>query len=434
MFGKSTNLHMIKQFLSKQSIKNGQIRETFAKLKIYKNHRQFFDNNFGQWSVLFVDFKSTGIVRHLEDAVEQFKISIRHSYEEHDYLLNSPHLRESDKTLVKNWMTHHKSMTRQDTEQGLQNLAIYLNKHFNKSVVFLVDEYDSIINKAFFRVNDNMFYEDMLDCISSILGNVLKSSAVDVELAVVTGLSYITSCGLSHIDNLKRYRFLENHRFVQFYGFTQKEVDSLFEKKEFHLDSKEIKKAHSLYSGYSCRVERNIYNTFSVLTFIEEREARNHSLVTGLSTNLVNCFTFPAVENNIGRLLMGETIKIHLHYDIDIHQIFDLRKTFFKEQGFEELNVDLIFCYLLEFGLLAHDTEKKINNSEVYVKFPNLEVHNDIFRLFKDFYVNQYHLRREDVSNVTNYSELRKFRKGKKGILNSIAERLKKYFNFNFSL
>ena len=87
-FGKSTNLVMIKTFLSKEPSKHKEISDTFINLKICKNDTNFCNEHFGKHPVLHVDFKS-GTTRNYEEAIYSYKRAIHNAYLEHEYLITS---------------------------------------------------------------------------------------------------------------------------------------------------------------------------------------------------------------------------------------------------------------------------------------------------------------------------------------------------------
>lgn len=76
-----------------------------------------------------------------------------------------------------------------------------------------------------------------MDLTSDILTTLLNDNK-NVELAVVTGVSCISSStGLSDINNVRRFRCLDDNPLVRFYGLTEEETDFLFLKEEFKSKS-----------------------------------------------------------------------------------------------------------------------------------------------------------------------------------------------------
>ena len=61
-------------------------------------------------------------------------------------------------------------------------LTKLLEKHFNRKVVILIDEYDVPLAKAY----ENGFYDEMVLLIRNIFGNVLKTNE-SLAFAVLTG-------------------------------------------------------------------------------------------------------------------------------------------------------------------------------------------------------------------------------------------------------
>lgn len=84
---------------------------------------------------------------------------------------------------------------------GLAGLHRMLEQHFKKKLVVLIDEYDSVINNGVFRLKTNSEFQDVLDLTSDLLTRLLKKNE-DVQIMVVTGISYNSTTGLSDINNL----------------------------------------------------------------------------------------------------------------------------------------------------------------------------------------------------------------------------------------
>lgn len=390
-FGKSTNLNMIMRFASIDSDRNTRVRDLFKSLKIYKNEREFFQTHFAKYPVLFVNLKVEQVVRNYDDVLDILRFCIHNNYLDHWYLRYSNVFDERERNFYRRWcgVKSYKEMAKHEIVDGLAELLRLLRTHFNTKVFVLIDEYDSVINKALLEVKQKHILRAIISLISDILGSLFKNND-NVFRGIATGVSYMSTAGLSDINNLASYRFLGSHDFVRFYGFQKDEVDRLFKNTTFRLSPAEIEKAHHLYNGYRCKRGSTIYNTYSVLNFLEFRKAKPYWSKIDYAANLLNLFRFSQLELDFNSLLGGRSINITFYDRINIKDVFVLKDVYTQNNKTVQVNSNLIFSHLLELGFLSYD--KGSDGETVVVKIPNEEVYKIVFNEFKRHYIIKYRL------------------------------------------
>ncbi len=99
-------------------------------------------------------------------------------------------------------------------------LAKYVFKHHGKKSILLIDEFDCICSKALFEVKREVL-DHIIRFYSKIVSQVVKQDTRLVERAILTGVAHITCKGLSPINNVKPYKFLDNENFFVFYGILE---------------------------------------------------------------------------------------------------------------------------------------------------------------------------------------------------------------------
>ncbi len=93
------------------------------------------------------------------------------------------------------------------------------NRHHQKNVIILLDEYDVPLENSYFRG----FYDEMIDFIRSLFESALKTNDV-LEFAVVTGCLRISRESIfTRLNNLKMVSILDES-FAEFFGFTPEEM------------------------------------------------------------------------------------------------------------------------------------------------------------------------------------------------------------------
>lgn len=381
-FGKSTNLDMIKMFLSiavdsegRRKPKNyTELHEIFKKLLIYKKENTFFYQNFGMFPVIQVNFKTSDPIKKSSDAIKIIRNRIHKSYKQHSYLFNSKYLDSKERKLFNIWSCdEHKNLNEESVSLGLVYLAKLLYKHFDCTKVFvIIDEYDTLVTAATFMAK----YKELasiLALITTQLSQILKSN--HIKGALVCGVSALPSLSLSTSNSrrLVRYRFLEDHPLVDFYGFTEKEVKKLFKKSIFNVDPKQVKKACLMYGGYTSKNGKVIWSIFSVLKFLQDGEPIAYLPPSIYVEHLMNAYRIPVIEKAIDTLLKEQTVKMNFQSRITVSDFLYLRKMYSLNPYYANANTELFLLHLLELGYLTYVIVPESDKHDTYVKLPNHE-------------------------------------------------------------
>lgn len=116
------------------------------------------------------------------------------------------------------------AMTEEVAAASLKVLSQLLAKHCGQKAILLVDEYDVPLDKAF----QAGYYEEMVDLIRNLLGNVLKTND-SLFFAVLTGCLRISKESIfTGLNNLKVHT-ISDVRYDEFFGFTDEDVEELLE-------------------------------------------------------------------------------------------------------------------------------------------------------------------------------------------------------------
>ena len=105
---------------------------------------------------------------------------------------------------------------------SLKTLCRLLEKHYQRKVIVLIDEYDVPLDKAF----QSGYYDKMIGLIRNMLGNVLKTND-SLYFAVLTGCLRISKQSIfTGLNNLKIHT-VSDTRCDEYFGFTDEDVDEL---------------------------------------------------------------------------------------------------------------------------------------------------------------------------------------------------------------
>lgn len=183
----------------------------------------------GKFPVISISLKSVD-GRSFGAAAAALKTVIGNEAGRFRFLRESTKLDEDDKKsyyrLIKVGTTSQAiyDMTEDVAAASLKTLSRLLEKHYEKKVILLIDEYDVPLDKAF----QGGYYDEMVNLIRSLLGNALKSND-SLYFAVLTGCLRISRESIfTGLNNLKVHT-ISDVRYDEYFGFTDSDVDELLE-------------------------------------------------------------------------------------------------------------------------------------------------------------------------------------------------------------
>jgi len=237
-------------------------------------------------------------------------------------------------------------------DEQFYELIKSLSEKRGSQAVVLIDEYDKPILDAIENLEVARENREILKDFYS----VLKDADPYLKLVFLTGVSRFSKVSIfSGLNQLQDITL--NEEFSTVCGYTQSELENVFEDRLKDFDKEKIKQ---WYNGYSWLGER-VYNPFDILLLFSEKRFRAFWFETGTPTFLIKMFMknryyIPELEN----LEVGDEILSNL--DVDNIRIENL---------------------LFQAGYLTIKDFKTKGNKNLYtLSFPNLEVKmsfNDFF-------------------------------------------------------
>ncbi|NFH81206.1 AAA family ATPase [Clostridium botulinum] len=296
-FGKTLNMSMLKYFFDIEN--KDENKDLFKGLEI-ENEEEIMKMQ-GAYPVIFLTFKNE---KHLsfENLQEGLIILFSDLYREYDYLLESNKILDIDKKEIERFIA--KEVTPIECLNGLNNLMRLLNKHYDKKVIVLIDEYDVPIQESYLRG----YYEEAIVLIRNILTAALKDN-VYLEKSLVTGILRVAKESIfSGLNNIEVDSIL-GINFNDKFGFTEEQVINLLEYYNLSEKSDEVKK---WYNGYIFG-GKIIYNPWSVLNYIKNNEIGFMPYwINSSSNDLIKRLLSNGNEDtkkNLEELIKGNSIK-----------------------------------------------------------------------------------------------------------------------------
>lgn len=232
-FGKSLNMSMLEKFFSIDGEKS-----IFDGLKI-SEEEELCQEYRGKYPVISISLKGID-ARNYETAFQMAVQLINEVASGFYFLLQSEKLNEYDKEEYQKLLKDN--MNEAALGVSLKKLSAMLEKHFDKKVILLVDEYDVPLSKAY----DHDYYEPMISLLRNLLGQALKTNN-SLKFAVLTGCLRISKESIFTGLNNLRILSVADTEFEEYFGFTDKEVRELLKYYDCEENYELVKK---WYDGY----------------------------------------------------------------------------------------------------------------------------------------------------------------------------------------
>lgn len=333
-FGKTLNMSMLYYFFSNKEKENTYL---FNNLKITKNQEVMKHQN--KYPVMFLTFKDLSR-ETMEMQIDKFKAMVSKLTEDYSELFSSSYLSETEMKTLNDY--RHKRSSQSDLRDALYNISIFLNKHYGKKVILLIDEYDVPLQSAY----NNGYYDEMVDFLRSMFSSALKTNDA-LERGILTGCLRISKESIFTGLNNFTVRNITDKEASDCFGFTQKEIDDLLKYYDLIEKRPEIK---DWYDGYLFG-KTEIYNPWSALNYIKKLLSDDQFLAISFWAN--------TSSNELVRLYIeNATLKMKEEFEQLINGKSIIKKIVpeltYREMNFKNVKDmnDNVYSFLLFTGYL----------------------------------------------------------------------------------
>ena len=367
-FGKTLNISMLQCFFE-----IGNNPALFDGLKIARE-RELCEEYMGKFPVISISLKSVD-GRSFRSASVALRTVIGDEARRFECLRFSTRLSEDDKeayaqlTEVGSAQGGVYTMTEDIAAASLKTLSRLLEKHYEKKVILLIDEYDVPLDKAF----QGGYYDEMVNLIRSLLGNALKTNS-SLYFAVLTGCLRISKESIfTGLNNLKVHT-ISDVRYDEYFGFTNSDVDELL---EFYGLSSYKNVIRDWYDGY-CFGNTDVYCPWDVINYCDElraapdAEPENYWANTS-GNELIRRLLKRAdqsTRNEVEQLINGGSITKTIRQELTYREVED--------------SIDNVWSVLYSTGYLT--CRRRIPGKQMELALPNREVRELFIELVKDWF------------------------------------------------
>ena len=383
-FGKTLTMSMFYHFLAINHDNPNDLtmqQELFKDTQIYQD-REFCQQYMGHYPVIFLSLKSVESI-NFETAYQKLAEIIYGLVDsQFRFLLQSNELSDGNKRDLQYLLdldNLEKVSSSVKLQFSLQKLTQFLYQHYGKKAIVLIDEYDVPLAKASVRG----YYNQMVDVIRGMLGNVLKTNTY-LKKAVLTGCLRVSKesifTGLNNISvNTVFSRDVELATGV---GFTKDETIDMLDYYGLSSFNNIVKE---WYDGYNL-ANHEMFCAWDVVKFCAEA-IRLENCQDMLPQNYwINTSSNDLIYQFLGYLTKQDAV--------DMQTLVDggtISKKIRETLNYEDLKQhesDDFWSMLLYTGYLtvAGHSNFDVASSELNLRIPNKSIRNCFKEKIQDYF------------------------------------------------
>ncbi len=354
-FGKTLNMSMLEQFFS---IKYAGRDDLFAGLSIWESEKyRSLQGTYPVISLSFANVKESDF----KGTKQSMNRIIEDIYNKNAFLLTGEILTDNEKEYFRSVTCNMEDTT---ATWALHKMSDFLSRYYGKKVIILLDEYDTPMQEAYV----NGYWNELVAFTRSLFNSTFKTNPY-LERAMMTGITRVSKESIfSDLNNLKVVTATSD-KYADCFGFTEEEVFSALHEFGF-IDQK--KRVKDWYDGFSFGKVTDIYNPWSIISFLDEGRIGIYWANTS-SNSLVNKLIregSPEVKKIFEQLIQGETIQMEIDEQIVYDQLYAKKNAIWSlllASGYLKV-VETVFVE--KTGRTYYDLA--LTNKEVRIMFENM--------------------------------------------------------------
>lgn len=358
LFGKTINITMMSEFFdntkdSKKLFKGTKIMDTS------------YASEINQYPTLFFSFSNARLNK--KTIISEIRSQIINEWTKYDFVFND--LNKDEK--IKYEACQHVLINWKDDDFiGITDVISFLIErleiYYGKKVMLFIDEYDTPFIEAY-REN---FYDEIEEGITHLFMSILNKSS-SLKYAMLIGIQiFANESILSKLDNVIVCD-VSNQIYAPYFGFDEKETKQLLE--YYHLElNEEVKE---VYDGY-CIGNIGIYNTWSILNYVSNKELRPFWINTALNEMLKDFFnkSDDSFKKQYEQLIENGYLETRITLQTSFYEV---------------ANTSNLWGLFVNAGYLTVDEIIDIADNYCRIRIPNNEVKTE-FRSLTEYYLSLY--------------------------------------------
>lgn len=306
-FGKTLNLSMAECFFSNRSANRGDL---FEGLSIWQSEE--YRKMQGTYPVIFLSFApiKTGRIDEIKAALKQIVADV---YREYRFIMEAQIFHQKDR---EDFDAVSKQMDDMTAYTALNRLCSYLYQYYHKNVIVMLDEYDTPMQEAWIAGN----WDETVDFFRSFFNYTFKSNKYLCR-GLITGITRISKESIfSDLNNLEVVT-TTSEKYTTSFGFTEKETFEALEQAGLGAEQQKVKQ---WYDGFTFGSQRDMYNPWSIVSFLNKKGRYETYWANTSSNRLVNSLIQRGnseIKKTMEALLRGNSFLANLDEQIMLNQL-----------------------------------------------------------------------------------------------------------------
>lgn len=325
-FGKTLNMNTVECFFSNKYAGRGDL---FEGLTVWEDSTSSIDYRQlqGTFPVIFISFASIKATRY-QDMIYRIESIIAGLYNQNDYLLEGNLLNANEQEYYRS-IKH--GIGEEIIVDSINMLSNFLQRYYGKEVIILLDEYDTPMQEAWLYG----YWDEADNFYSSLFNSTFKTNPY-LYRGLITGITRISKesifSGLNNLDVVTT----TSEKYATAFGFTESEVFQALDSSGLGEEKQRVKK---WYDGFTFGSHTDIYNPWSIASFIDNHGKYDTYWANTSSNGLVNSLIQEGnadIKQTMESLVQGNNIVVNIDEQI----------------VFTQLNNNAIWSLLLATGYL----------------------------------------------------------------------------------
>ncbi len=306
-FGKTLNLSMAECFFSNRSANRGDL---FEGLSIWQSEE--YRKMQGTYPVIFLSFApiKTGRIDEIKAALKQIVADV---YREYRFIMEAQIFHQKDQ---EDFDAVSKQMDDMTAYTALNRLCSYLYQYYHKNVIVMLDEYDTPMQEAWIAGS----WDETVDFFRSFFNYTFKSNKYLCR-GLITGITRISKESIfSDLNNLEVVT-TTSEKYTTSFGFTEKETFEALEQAGLGAEQQKVKQ---WYDGFTFGSQRDMYNPWSIVSFLNKKGRYETYWANTSSNRLVNSLIQRGnseIKKTMEALLQGNSFLANLDEQIMLNQL-----------------------------------------------------------------------------------------------------------------
>ena len=309
-FGKTLNMSMVECFFSNRYAGRSDLFEGLSIWEEAFPYRQLQ----GTFPVIFLSFAN---IKADEYEKMEYMITdvIASVYAQNSYLLEGDCLSENEKTYYR---SIRPGIRAEVAAGAIHSMAGFMKRYHNKEVIIILDECDTPMQESWL----SGYWDKAAIFFSSFFNSTFKTNPY-LYKGLITGITRISKesvfSGLNNLDVITT----TSDEYATSFGFTEEEVFVALDATGYGDEKQEVRR---WYDGFTFGRHTDIYNPWSIASFIKKNGVYDAYWVNTSSNGLVNFLLQSGnaeIKQAMEALLRGESIEAEIDEQIVFSQLDD---------------------------------------------------------------------------------------------------------------